>query len=283
MHEESGEVEMRGKGLRPADRAFRRRVRSFYRAHGRHDLPWRLTRDPWPILVSEMMLQQTQVPRVLAAWGPFIERFPGPAALASAQLREVLTAWSGLGYNRRAKHLREAAIILMEELGGCLPDDPEELRRLPGIGPASAGAIAAFAFGRPVAFIETNIRAVYLHEYFPRRAGVTDGEIMPHIERTLDRRDPRSWYYALMDYGVHLKRGAGNPSRRGARHASQAPFEGSSRQARGRIIHALTRRPRSRDELAHLCGMTEEALEPLLASLAAEGLARESRGRYRIP
>lgn len=264
------------------DRSFRRRVRSYHRRRGRHDLPWRLTRDPWRILVSEMMLQQTQVPRVLERYAPFVERFPSPPALAEAPLREVLAAWSGLGYNRRARYLRESAAIVAGELGGLIPSDPEDLRRLPGIGHASAGAIAAFAFGLPVAFIETNIRAVFLHEYFPRRSGVPDREIMPHVERTLDRRDPRAWYYALMDYGVHLKRAAGNPSRRAARPAGQAPFEGSVRQARGRIVRALTGGSVTRQELARLTGTAPERLETALAALAREGLIVERRGRFRI-
>lgn len=270
------------KSLQRRDREFRRRVRSFYRAHGRRDLPWRITRDPWLILVSEMMLQQTQVPRVLAAYGPFVERFPRPVALARAPLRETLAAWSGLGYNRRAKYLRETAAIIADRLRGRIPAEPDELVRLPGIGPASAGAIAAFAFDRPVAFIETNIRAVYLHEYFPGRAGIADGEIMPHVERTLDRRDPRTWYYALMDYGVHLKRTAGNPARRSAHHARQSPFEGSTRQARGLIVRSLTGRPLTGDDLARLTGMAPERLMPLLERLSAEGLIGKRRGRYRI-
>jgi A/G-specific adenine glycosylase len=273
---------MSDRSNRERDRAFRRRVRAFYRAQGRRDLPWRLTLDPWSILVSEMMLQQTQVQRALSAYDPFIERFPGPAELARSPLREVLSAWSGLGYNRRAKYLQEAARIIVRELGGCVPDGADELMRLPGIGRASAGAIAAFAFGRPVAFIETNIRAVYLHEYFPGRTGVRDSEIMPHIERTLDRRNPRAWYYALMDYGAHLKRTAGNPSRRSAHHTRQAPFEGSARQARGLIVRALTGRALTGRELARMSGVPPARLKTLLDALAAEGLVREARGRYRI-
>jgi A/G-specific adenine glycosylase len=229
-----------------------------------------------------MMLQQTQVPRVLDAWDPLVARFPTPAELARAPLREVLASWSGLGYNRRAKFLRETAKIIAGRHGGRIPDEPGELLRLPGIGPASAGAIAAFAFGLPVPFIETNIRAVYLHEFFPRRTGVRDGEIMPHIERTLDRRDPRVWYYALMDYGVHLKRAEVNPSRRGAGHSRQAPFEGSSRQARGTVIRALTAGALTKRELARLTGMKADRLDGILDALAREGLIREGRGTYRI-
>ncbi|MDD3642157.1 MAG: A/G-specific adenine glycosylase [Candidatus Krumholzibacteria bacterium] len=282
-----GEYSMGAMGVRTAssekrDAIFRRRVRSQYRVRGRHDLPWRLTGDPWLILVSEMMLQQTQVPRVLAVFGPFIERFPRPGKLAGAPLREVLAAWSGLGYNRRAKYLRETAKIVARDLGGRIPPEPGELIRLPGIGPASAGAIAAFAFGRPVPFIETNIRAVYLHEYFPGRTGVRDDEIMPHIERTLDRRDPRAWYYALMDYGAYLKRSAENPSRRSAHHARQAPFEGSARQARGLIIRALAERPLTGRGLARLSGLSAVRLGAILSALEEGGMIRETRGRYRI-
>ena len=181
-------------------------ILAHYRAHGRRDLPWRKTKDPYRILVSEFMLQQTQVARVAEKYEPFIERFPDFASLARAPLGDVIRAWSGLGYNRRALHLRETARIVVSRFDGRLPRGFDDLRALPGIGAATAAEIMNFAFNEPRAFIETNVRAVYIHHFFPGRKKVADAEILPLVERTLDAKNPRRWFYALMDYGVMLKK-----------------------------------------------------------------------------
>ncbi len=258
----------------PSLRAFRAAVRSWYRLHGR-DLPWRQTSDPYAILVSEFMLQQTQVERVRGSYPVFLRAFQDFAALAAAPQREVLAAWSGLGYNRRALNLQRTARRVVDEFGGKLPADPEVLATLPGIGPATAGAVAAFAFGRPVAFIETNIRTVFLHLFFPKRDGVRDAEILPLVAATLDRRDPRTWYYALMDYGVMLKREAGAGNARSAHHARQSPFEGSDRQVRGAILKTLLKRGSlTLPALAKALGRDEPTVRRILVGLAAEGFIR---------
>ena len=208
---------------------FRSRVRVNYAEHGRPELPWRHTRDPYAVLVSEIMLQQTQVARVLAKYPRWLEEFPTFDSLAAAPLEPVLLAWQGLGYNRRALSLKRAAETVSAELGGVLK--PEfDLRVVPGIGAATAAGVAAFAFGLPAPYLETNVRAVYIHEFFPDREQVKDREIMPLLEQTLDREDPREWFYALLDYGYWLKRSLPNPSRRSAHHTSQSKFEGSRRQ-----------------------------------------------------
>jgi A/G-specific adenine glycosylase len=252
--------------------AFRRTVLAHYRAHGRQDLPWRKTKDPYRILVSEFMLQQTQVARVAGKYEPFIERFPDFASLARAPLRGVIEAWSGLGYNRRALHLRETARLVVSRFDGCLPRRYEDLRALPGVGPATAAEIMSFAFNEPRAFIETNIRAVYIHRFFPGRERVADAEILPLVERTLDARNPRRWFYALMDYGVMLKRSRPDPSRRSAHRAKQTRFEGSDRQARGIVVKALARRRMSESELAKSSGLSVARIREIVPGLVRDGL-----------
>ncbi len=261
---------------------FRRLVYEHYRRHGRHDLPWRMTRDPYRVLVSEVMLQQTQVPRVLGKYEPFLDRFPDIASLSRTSLEDLLRAWSGLGYNRRALLLRRAAGETVERFGGRLPDDFDALVTLPGVGRATAGAICAFAFGKAHPFIETNIRAVFLHHFFPDDESVPDREILRLVESTLDRDDPRSWYYALMDYGVRLKSEYPNPSRRSAHHVGQGAFEGSERQARGLIVRALTEGALDGRALARETGLERDRLMRNLDRLEKEGfVAREGR-RYTI-
>jgi A/G-specific adenine glycosylase len=188
-----------------ASGAFRGEVLAYYREHGRR-LPWRATRDPYAIVVSEVMLQQTQVPRVEGKYEPFLEAFPDFGSLGTAPLAAVLEAWSPLGYNRRAVNLKRIAEIVVSRYDARLPDDPAILASLPGIGRSTAAAIACYAFGESVPFIETNVRAVFLHYFFAGAEDVPDGALMPLVEATWDRDDPRAWGYALMDYGSWLKR-----------------------------------------------------------------------------
>ena len=232
---------------------FRARVYAHYRRH-RRPLAWRATRDPYAILVSEVMLQQTQVSRVVRYYPRFLAHFPDPAALARASLRAVLEQWSGLGYNRRAQALQHAAQVVVRDHGGGIPADRAALQRLPGIGPATAGALLAFAFERPVVFIETNIRRVYLDRFFPSATTVPDRALLPLVACTLDRAHPRRWYYALMDYGAALGRRGPNPNRRSAHYTRQSPFAGSTRQLRGLVVRLLTaRRCLHYDELVAQC------------------------------
>ena len=228
---------------------FQKLVYDHYRRNGRK-LPWRKTRDPYKILLSELMLQQTQVARVIETYKAFLRRFPTLESVARAPLRDVLAVWQGLGYNRRAVALKRLAAIIVSDYGGRIPSDIEMLKALPGVGAATAGALCAFAFNKPTVFIETNIRSVFIHHFFRDSDGVKDSEILPLVEQTLDQKKPRQWYYALMDYGVALKEQHPNPSRRSAHYAKQSPFEGSLRQVRGMILKTLVKDP----------GMTEAAL-----------------------
>ena len=263
-------------------RTFQKTILAQYRRHGR-DLPWRSTADPYRILLSEVMLQQTQVDRVAPKYQEFLNRFPDPAALAGAPLQQVLAAWSGLGYNRRAKALKSCAEALMARHGGILPDNYDELVRLPGIGPYTARAVRVFAFNRAEVVLETNIRSVYIHFFFPESGLVRDADLFPLIDKTIYRRNPRRWYNALMDYGAALKKACGNPSRRSSGHVRQGPFENSNRQLRGALIRIL---------LEHACCSEADLIRHTradaarvrlaLSGLAAEGLITGAGSKYSI-
>ena len=217
---------------------FRRRVLDHYRRYGRR-FPWRQTRNPYRILVSEFMLQQTQTSRVINHFKPFINRFPNVNSLATADRKDVLVMWSGLGYYRRAVALHRTADVVIHRFRGHVPQDTADLGSLPGVGPATTGAVQAFGFGLPAVFVETNIRRAVLHEFYPNREQISDRELLPLLAEALDRSDPRRWYWALMDYGAHLARTIPNPNRRSAHYSQQNSFEGSNRQQRGRILKML--------------------------------------------
>ncbi len=251
---------------------FRKRIYDHYHAHGR-DLPWRRTHDPYRILVSEFMLQQTQVGRVLQKYVEFLHVFPSPACLAGAPLSLVLKMWRGLGYNRRARYLRLCAQKITGEYGGMFPSTPQELLALPGVGAATAGAVAAFAYNLPAVFIETNIRTVFMFFFFKGRDNVRDAELAPLIEETLDKDNPRRWYYALMDYGVYLKKRFPRLTRQSAHFKKQTPFKGSGRELRGKIITCLLDNGESTPEkLAGCAGTSPEEIGKILEDLGREGL-----------
>jgi A/G-specific adenine glycosylase len=221
---------------------FKTDVCAYYSAHGR-DLPWRRTHEAYPILISEVMLQQTQVVRVVPKYTRFLDAFPTPNALAGAAIAEVLMVWQGLGYNRRALALQRAARIIEAEYQGAVPRSVAELRCLPGIGQATAAAVCVYAYDQAVPFIETNVRSAIIHFFFQECSLVSDAEILPLVELTLDRDRPRDWYYALMDYGAWVKKTHHNPSRRSTHHAAQSPFAGSRRQARATALRVLLSSP----------------------------------------
>jgi len=221
---------------------FRQTVWDFYTEHGR-SFPWRNTDVPYRILVSEIMLQQTQATRVVPKYRAFLKAFPSMRALANASARDVLAHWSGLGYNRRARNLHRLAKLVTETQGGKLPITHHELTTLPGIGHYTAGAIMAFAHNLPHPILETNIRTVYIHHFFKNKTDVTDNDIMKKVAATLDTTNPREWYWALMDYGAHLKETVGNVSQNSKAYTKQKPFKGSDRAIRGAIIKLLIQKP----------------------------------------
>jgi A/G-specific adenine glycosylase len=267
--------------------AFAAAVWDHYRDN-RRDLPWRRTLDPYEILTSEVMLQQTQVTRVLAKYEEFLTLFPDVRALSDAPVVQVLAAWSGLGYNRRALSLHRTAQILVDRYEGRIPRSPQELRRLPGIGPATAAAVCVFAFDQPHAFIETNIRSAFIHFFFSDSTSVSDADILPLVEKTMDRNDPREWFYALMDYGLWVKKAYGNPSRKSKHHAAQSPFAGSRREVRAQALRALLSiSPAAADPgevRAMLPGPPREVSEvvSVLDDLAREGFLKTEGASYRV-
>jgi A/G-specific adenine glycosylase len=255
---------------------FQAMVLSFYADHGR-DLAWRRDFDPYCILVSEIMLQQTQVERVAQKYPLFLQAFPDFTSLARAPLPEVLTCWQGLGYNRRAIALRKCAERVVADFGGQLPADIDTLATFPGIGRATASSICAFAFNQPVVFIETNIRRVFIHFFFGDHETVTDAEILPLVLQALYRKDPRTWYNALMDMGTDLKAKVPNPNRRSRHYTRQTAFEGSDRKIRGSILKLLLREKRMK-QIAIITRFAEdpERIGRILKNLEDEGFISRS-------
>lgn len=303
---------------------FQQLVKDFYRQSGR-DLPWRHTITPYRIVVSEIMLQQTQVPRVLIKYPEWLKRFPNWKSLATASTADVIRAWQGLGYNRRALALKKIAEIVMSEYRGKLPSDPELLVSFPGIGSATASSICAFAYNQPVVFIETNIRRVYIHHFFSgtrdsvlgtrnSRLGarktnlhfqvpsdkfrvpsaeyrvtspeprdlINDQQLLPIIERTLDRSNPREWYWALMDYGSYLAKQVENPNRKSKHYSKQSKFEGSDRQIRGVILKLLADRNWKREDLLQALDLPLSRKQKALQQLIDEGFLQLIRGQIRL-
>ena len=263
---------------------FRRTVWKYYNENGRHDLPWRKTKDPYRILVSEVMLQQTQVARVLEKYKQFLKRFPTVRALAKASLADVLKIWSGLGYNRRAKYLHDTAKQLMLFSRGRVFIASDELQKLPGIGPYTAAAIRVFAFNEPGILIETNIRAAFIHHFHSnvlQNVRISDVEIIPPATLAAEGQDPREWHWALMDYGAHLKRSGVRNNSRSAHYTKQSKFEGSLRQVRGEILRELHKGPVN-PMRSDLIGFGKEKVKKALVGLKRDGLIVKEKGKWRI-
>lgn len=254
-------------------RQFQAMIRGFYATQGRKDLPWRQPEadgnfDPYKILVSELMLQQTQVGRVIPKYRAFLAQFPTLDTLAAAPLGAVLRSWQGLGYNRRAKYLWQTA----QQLAGrsSFPVVLGELVKLPGIGINTAGAILVYAFNQPMVFVETNVRTVYIHHFFSGRSDIDDKEIIALVRQTLEQGNPREFYWALMDYGTYLKAAVGNPNRASKHYVRQSRFHGSRRQLRGQVLRELASSRRTRGELH--AAIADDRLPGILDGLITEGL-----------
>ncbi|MBI4973413.1 A/G-specific adenine glycosylase [Candidatus Roizmanbacteria bacterium] len=249
----------------------------------RRDFPWRNTTDPYHILVSEVMLQQTQVARALIKFPVFISQFSNFKELASASTKDVLQAWQGMGYNRRALYLKKIAEIIVDTYKGKFPDDPVILDSFPGIGEATASSIVAFAFNKPVVFIETNIRRVFIHLFFgDRKSKVGDKEIFPLIEKTLDKKNPREWYWALMDYGTYLGKTVDNPNKKSKHYSIQSKFEGSDRQVRGEILRILLKKSQTEKEIISVIKKDVNKTKKILTDLTKEQFVKIYRNKYCI-
>ncbi len=262
--------------------SFIKTIWDFYQQHGR-SFAWRHVADPYKIVVSEIMLQQTQTHRVAQKYLSFVTHFPSFESLAQAPLRDVLLHWQGLGYNRRGKFLHEIAQKVVNEHKGSLPPSPEVLETFPGIGSATASSICAFAFNMPTVFIETNIRTVFIHHFFKGKINIKDIELIPLIQATVDKTKARDWYYALMDYGVMLKKSMPNPNRRSAHHTKQSKFEGSDRQIRGIVLRLLTEFPSLYlSELLSLIDRDAQRIEKVLFDLCSEKLILRTEDHFSI-
>lgn len=272
---------------------FQQEIYSHYTRHKRI-LPWRpptlkLRRDgsvdPYRIVVSEIMLQQTQVPRVGYKYDEFIKTFPTWQSLAYAKTSDVLRVWKGLGYNRRGLYLRQTAQKVVEEFNGKFPQDEEILVKFPGIGKATASSIKAFAFNLPTVFIETNIRTVFIYFFFKDKDQIHDDEILPLIDETLDRKNPREWYYALMDYGFFLKSsGYRSINTKSKHYTKQSTFEGSTRQLRSKVISfVLEKKEVTEDHLYDKFKHEKGRLAPILKDLIKEGFLIKQGKFCKIP
>lgn len=249
-------------------------------------MPWRSAEadggfDPYKIWLSEIMLQQTQVARVIPKFEQFLKRFPDVQSLAAAPLADVLVLWSGLGYNRRAKYLHDAARRVVSDHNGKFPQSVAELSALPGVGKNTAGAILAYAHNEPVVFIETNIRSVLILYFFENQDSVTDAQLREVAQAVLDEKNPREWYWALMDYGSHLKSTAGNHARRAKSYVKQSKFEGSRRKVRGQVMRRLVDGPAELDALQNF--VNDERLPLVLDALVGEQLVYFDGVNYRLP
>ncbi|MCR4274973.1 MAG: A/G-specific adenine glycosylase [Candidatus Campbellbacteria bacterium] len=259
---------------------FKKAIWKYYQTHGRI-LPWRKTHDPYKILVSEIMLQQTQVDHVIPKYSLFVKKFNSFKVLANAKTSDVIKAWQGLGYNRRALNLQRAAREIVQKHNSKLPSSYSELVSLPGIGPYTAGALLAFAYNKPVVCIETNIRSVFLTHFADLRRlkrkstrMIHDKELLPLIEKTLDHKNPREWYWALMDYGSHLKKTLPNPSRKSTHHTKQKPFNNSNRQLRGNILKLVSQKNVSEKTLFTRIQRKPIEIRRVLKTLKKEGFIK---------
>jgi len=251
--------------------------------HGR-TFPFRTKITPYRVIISEIMLQQTQTRRVSEKFINFIRKFPDFQTLSKTPLEDILKEWQGLGYNRRAVALKKIAEIVINNFNGKLPRSIEELKSFPQIGHNTASSIVAFAFNKPTIFIETNIRVVYIYFFFHKMKNVSDKDILPLVEETLDKKNPREWYYALMDYGVMLKKKFPNLNKKSSHYRKQAPFKGSNRQIRGLILKNLIEKNilKEAELMKTLTNITKQKLREILSQLEKEGFIERKETVVRI-
>jgi A/G-specific adenine glycosylase len=284
---------------KPSRRGLGREALRAWYAPRRRAYPWRAERDPYRTLVSEVMLQQTQAGRVVPAFRSFLRRFPTIRALAIASRRDVVQEWGGLGYNRRAVRLSEAARAIARDHGGRIPRDLGALLELPGVGPYTAAAVASMGFGEPVAVVDTNVRRVVSRVHLGTEGHLAPArEVRALAEAWLDREDPASWNQAVMDLGrevcrprprcdicplarVCAFRRSGAIASRGPRR--QGPFEGSSRQVRGAVVGVLrSHASLTRERVVAETGFARDRVDVAVESLVADGLLETVGGRVRL-
>lgn len=303
---------------------FQKMIWDYYHKHGRGNFPWRKLSvnkrgemNPYKIWVSEIMLQQTQVDRVIPFFQNWMKFFPAVRSLATAPQSEILRAWKGLGYNSRALRMKRTAQEIVEKRQGVFPRTYEELLALPGIGPYTAGAIMAFAYDQQTVIIETNIRRVFIHHFYPLHASgeggsrrepgedkktdgvaplrrgapqsgegcVHDRDILDLVQQTLPENNFREWYYALMDYGSYLGKTIPNPNKKSRHYTVQKKFKGSDREIRGKILEILLGQKAKLMSIEKLLGQLKslsdntERLEMIFDRLDQEGFLEIKDGR----
>ncbi|MBT3412748.1 MAG: A/G-specific adenine glycosylase [Candidatus Jacksonbacteria bacterium] len=295
---------------------FQKKILSWYKKNGRHNLPWRkkTNQTTYRILVSELMLQQTQVDRVIPKYTAFLKKFPTAKSLSQASTSEVLKEWQGLGYNRRALNLQKASQYIQKELKGRFPKTIEELEKLPGVGPYTARAVSVFSFNNPEVFIETNIRRIFIHFFFspviasrhsakqsrdrrvPAHAAVprddrsvSDDQLMPWIEKALYTKNPRMWYSALMDYGALAMKDIPNPNKKSKHYTKQSKFEGSRRYARAKLVTYLLEKKSATTKVLEDFFTTDKyllkyqkELVSILRDLEKEGFIKKQKQQWQI-
>ncbi len=257
-------------------------IYSYFKQYGRK-FPFRDKINPYYVLISEIMLQQTQTSTVSEKFLNFIKSFPDFEALSKAPKQKLLKAWQGLGYNRRAIALKTIAEKVVNEYDGKLPDSVETLKKLPQIGHNTASSIVAFAFNKPTYFIETNIRRVFIYFFFSNKKNVNDKEIISFVEATADNEAPRKWYYALMDYGVMLKKIHPELNKRSAHYRKQAKFKGSNREIRGKILKILLNKKKIlMTELQTQLKVENKRIISILNQLEKEGFIENNKRVIKI-
>ena len=271
---------------------FRRKLKRWWRTH-RRSFPWRETDDPYAVLVSEIMLQQTQADRVAPKFDAFLARFPDIETLARAENASVLKMWSGLGYNRRALNLKRAAEVVVQEHDGVVPEDETELLVLPGVGTYTAKALLAFAHNRTVAPVDTNIRRIYIRHF----GAEAERDLQAFADTMVPRGQGRNWSSLLMDFGALVCR-AKNPAcyelglvHRGEPRAlpKQKPFRDSDRFWRGRVVEVLRERAslpqaKIKQEVEAFSGekLTRKRTQRIIESLIRDGLITRENNRVRL-
>ncbi len=262
-------------------KVFQDIIYSFYN-HKKRNFPFRENITPYKVVVSEIMLQQTQTNRVAEKFIEFIDKFPDFKSLAQASVEELLSMWQGLGYNRRAIALKKIAERIISEFNGNVPKDMDSLTSLPQIGHNTASSILSFAYNIPTYFIETNIRRVYIYFFFPGKIEIDDKEIMELVKDSVDKDNPRDWYYALMDFGTMLKKTHPELNKKSAHYRKQSKFVGSTRQVRGKVLKLLLKKPFSKREIIDKINYEEKKVIEILDALKKEGFIQEEQDRFFI-
>lgn len=257
---------------------FQQKIFRFYQENKR-DLPWRKTTDPYKILVSEFMLQQTQVSRVIEYYHKWMNTWPTVESLANESYKNVLQSWMGLGYNRRAMYLHNTAKVIVDEFDGDVLNAVKHYEKLPGIGLYTSKAVQIFADNADIATVDTNIRRIFINE-FGLDELVSDNELFTIAKQCLPKGKSRDWHNALMDYGaLHLtSRKTGIKPK-----TQQSRFQGSDRQIRGKILRLILKEEQSAYQLEKELNVDSKRLSKILTKMLEEETVSKTNKLYHVP